>query len=281
MALRGKKPVDRPQRLKLLMSGPAGVGKTTAAIQMPNPYIIDTESGSVHYGDLIEESGGAVFESSTIDDVLVEVRALMTDKHPYKTLVIDPVTTLFNNAVDEGERAVGTEFGKHYAHANAKFKRLCNLLTAIDMNVVVTAHEKREYGEDMKVVGMTYDGYKKLDYIFDLWLQLSRTRGHEDRTATVHKTRLDAFPDASEFPWSYSELIKRFPRKQLESGVKSVSLATAEEVAKFNALYKRLTEDEIKATGINKAITKYGQPEDWRSDQIESAIKLIEDVQTS
>ena len=44
MALRARKPEAVTKRLKLFMFGPAGVGKTTAAIQFPNSYIIDCET---------------------------------------------------------------------------------------------------------------------------------------------------------------------------------------------------------------------------------------------
>ena len=44
--LRARKPEAVTKRLKLFMFGPAGVGKTTAAIQFPNSYIIDAERGS-------------------------------------------------------------------------------------------------------------------------------------------------------------------------------------------------------------------------------------------
>ena len=46
MTLRGKKPESVEKRLKLLMYGTAGVGKTTAAISFPAPYLIDTERGA-------------------------------------------------------------------------------------------------------------------------------------------------------------------------------------------------------------------------------------------
>ena len=53
MALRAKKPEAVTKRLKLFMFGPAGVGKTTAAIQFPNSYIIDCERGTENYDKLI------------------------------------------------------------------------------------------------------------------------------------------------------------------------------------------------------------------------------------
>ena len=46
MALRGKKPEAVEKRMKALFFGPAGVGKTTAAIQFPAPYLIDTDRGA-------------------------------------------------------------------------------------------------------------------------------------------------------------------------------------------------------------------------------------------
>jgi len=44
--LRARKPEAVVKRLKMFMFGPAGVGKTTAAIQFPNSYIIDAERGT-------------------------------------------------------------------------------------------------------------------------------------------------------------------------------------------------------------------------------------------
>ncbi|HHX4254290.1 TPA: AAA family ATPase [Legionella anisa] len=46
MALRARKPETIEKRLKVLFYGDAGVGKTTAAIQFPKPYLIDTEKGA-------------------------------------------------------------------------------------------------------------------------------------------------------------------------------------------------------------------------------------------
>ena len=276
MALRGKKPEERTQRLKLLLSGAAGVGKTTAAIQMPRPYIIDTEAGSTHYGDIIEKAGGVVYSATDVDDVIAEVRSLYTENHDYLTLVIDPITTLFNNAVDDAERRVGNDFGRHYGEANKKFKRLCGLLTSIDMNVIVTAHEKNEYGEDMKVVGKTFDGFKKLDYIFDLWLQLSRERGKSNRTASVSKTRLIEFPDQAEFPWTYEAIAERFGKERLEKGTQTKELATPEQVGRFNALLNRLDAIEQKQLGLTVALTKLGDPEDWPQERMAKCLENID-----
>jgi peptidoglycan-associated lipoprotein len=130
------------KRLKLFMFGPAGVGKTTAAIQFPNSYIIDAERGTENYDKLITASGSAVFQSSDMQEITQEVKALLTNKHEYRTLVIDPITTAYNDLLDKSELKVGSEFGRHYGEANKHMKRLANLIMALDMNVIVTAHAK-------------------------------------------------------------------------------------------------------------------------------------------
>lgn len=218
MALRGQKPQEVSKRLKALLYSPAGVGKTTAAIQMPRPYIIDSEQGSVHYGALIEESGGAVFNTTSIHEVIEEVKELASTKHPFRSIIIDPFTPIYDTIVDEGEERVGTDHGRHYGYAGKFCKRLFNLLGQIDMNVLVTCHAKNLYGDKMAILGTTFDGWKKLDYLYDLVFELVKVGSGVDarRQAIVRKTRLDAFPDGSMFDWSYEELAARCGRDVLE-----------------------------------------------------------------
>lgn len=286
MPLRGKKPEDRKQRLKLLLSGPAGVGKTTAAIQMPKPYIIDTEQGSMHYGNVIDKAGGVVAELSDVDEVIGEVRALMTEKHEYLTLVIDPITTLYSNEMDRAEanNRSGNSF-QMFATVNRKFKRLCNLLSAVDMNVIVTAHEKKEYEvvkqangkSSPEEVGKTFDGYKKLDYVFDLWLQLEKDRRSKDRHAVVSKTRLSEFPDGDRLPWTYEELRKRYGAERLEKGVKTLDLATPEQIREFKFCMDEIGEDAAKRLGIHKALSTVEDVSDLTADRISKGIALMKE----
>src|SRR5688572_12654440 len=118
MSLRAKKPVETSKRLKLLMFGGAGDGKTRGSLQFPKPYIIDTERGTENYGKYIEDAGGVVFQTNDMSDVIQEVKSLLTVKHDYCTLVIDPITTLYNDLLDKCEQKVGSDFGKHYQAAN-------------------------------------------------------------------------------------------------------------------------------------------------------------------
>src|SRR5215213_2750748 len=233
-ALRAKKPEAVTKRLKLFMFGPAGVGKTTAAIQFPNSYIIDAERGTENYDKLITASGSAVFQTNDMNEVLAEIKSLLTEKHEYRTLVLDPITTLYNDLLDKCEQQVGADFGRHYGAANKVMKRLANLIMALDMNVVITAHAKVEYGQNYAKLGYTFDGWKQLDYWFDLVVELGK-KGKK-RMAVVRKTRIETFPDEDVFEWSYDAIKKRYDASILEREARTVSLATSEQVREIKEL---------------------------------------------
>ena len=233
-ALRAKKPEAVTKRLKLFMFGPAGVGKTTAAIQFPNSYIIDCEKGTENYDKLVSASGSVVFQTTDINEVLQEVKSLLTEKHEYRTLVIDPITTIYNDLLDKCEAQVGADFGRHYGAANKVMKRLANLIMALDMNVVITAHAKTEYGENLRKLGYTFDGWRQLDYWFDLVVEL--TKKGKKRIGKVVKTRIETFPDEDAFEWSYDAIKRRYDVNVLEKEASQVKLASPEQVREIKDL---------------------------------------------
>ncbi len=238
--LRAVKPEAIEKRLKALFYGAAGVGKTTAAISFPKPYLIDTEKGAENsqYTKILKEKGGAVFQTSDFDELMHEVRALLTEKHDYKTLIIDPLTTLYNDLLDKSAVKNGTEFGRHYNEANKQVKHLLNLLLRLDMNVIITSHAKNEYGTDMKVIGTTFDCYKKLDYLFDLVFEIQK-RGKE-RVGVIRKSRIETFPDGDQFPFSYDTIADKYGREILERDAKPQELATPDQVKEIERLIELL-----------------------------------------
>jgi hypothetical protein len=238
MALRATKPEAVTKRLKLFMYGGAGAGKTTAAVQFPEAYIIDGEKGTENYDKLITTNGGVVFHTTDMHEAITEVKALLTEKHKYRTLVIDPITALYNDLLDKSEAKVGSEFGRHYGEANKTMKRLANLIMSLDMNVVITAHAKKEFGANLAVLGETFDGWKQLDYWFDLVIELSKEKRKKNapRFGTVMKTRIESFPDGDKFQWSYEEIRKRWDIATLEREATTVVLASSEQVMEMKDL---------------------------------------------
>jgi len=241
MALKAKKPAMIESRLKALFYGNAGVGKTMAAIQFPKPYIIDTEGSTnkTQYVREIEKVGGAVLMTVDFDEMVNEVRELLTTQHEYKTLVIDSLTLLYNDLLEKAERKVGTEFGRHYGEANRRMKQLLNLLFRLDMNVIITSHSKNEYGQNLAVLGQTFDCYKKLDYLFDLVFEIQK-RG-STRVGVVKKSRIETIPDGDQFTFSYNEIAEKYGRKVLERDAIAQELATdsdAKEIVRLIELLK-------------------------------------------
>ncbi len=270
--LKAKPPSSEAARLKCLLYGEAGVGKTWAAIGMPKPYIIDTERSSAHYAERITAGGGVVLETLDMQEIIDQVSALLTERHSYLTLVIDSFTPVYEAALDDAEKKVGSEFGRHYGEANKSCKRLFRLLSMLDMHVIVTSHSKNEYGDGMKVMGQVHDGWKKLPYLFDLSLYL--TREGALRYAKVVKTRFEAFPDQSRFEWSIEELARRVGDKW-EAAVKPVEMATPEQVARMEELVKELS---LPAETVEKLWTKAGVDgfKDMTAEQIAQAVVFYE-----
>lgn len=254
MALRAKKPEAVEKRLKALFYGSAGVGKTTAAIQFPRPYLIDTEKGAENdqYTKLLNNAGGVIFQTSDFDELMKEVTALSTEKHEYKTLIIDPLTTLYNDLLDKSALKTGTDFGRHYSAANKKVEHLINLLYRLDMNVIITAHSKALYGQNMAIIGDTFDCYKKLDFVFDLVLEIQK-RGR-DRIAIVKKSRIESFADTEPFTFSYGAIAKFYGKEILERDAVPQELATEEQITEIIRLIDLLkVPEEVYRKWLDKA----------------------------
>lgn len=288
MALRGKKPEAIKKRLKLFLYGPAGVGKTTAACQFPKPYLIDTEKGAENeeYVQLLKKAGGAYYFTCDFDEMLSEVKALLSEKHGYKTVIIDPLTVLYNDLIDQNIKAIAgrkkgmkeddeevTAYGRHKGVPDRKIKHLLNLLLRLDMNVVVTSHAKGKWerdGDKIKQVGVTYDCYNKLDYLFDLGIELQK-RGNA-RWGVVTKTRMSkSFVDGDEFEFSYDAVAERYGRDVLEADAKPEALATPEQVAELARLIEVFQQP---AEEVDKWLDKAGaaDPTELPADAVQKWI---------
>ena len=283
MALRGKKPEAIEKRLKALFFGAAGVGKTTAAIQFPRPYLIDTERGAENpqYVKKLKDAGGLYFFTTDADDLIVELRSLLSEKHPYQTVIIDPLTIIYNDLLDKAADEVGTDFGRHKGPADRKIKHILSLLLRLDMNVIVTSHAKPKWarakdskGRDTVVdEGTTFDCYGRLDYLFDLVFEIQK-RG-VDRMGIVRKTRVDSFPEGDVFPFSYEEISKRYGRGILEKESVPIALATEDQLKILAELLEhRKDGDQLKDKWLEKSGAE--TLEEMSSDQIAKCIVYLQ-----
>jgi len=178
---------EKKRRLKLFLYGGYGVGKTVFSLQFPKPYVIDMEKGTNPYIDDFEFDYTCTNDP---DEIFELVKWLSKNKHKYQTLIFDSITPYWEALQDKWQkiflkRKVGTpgykvEYydmqPKDWMPVKNEFRRLTRMLTDIDMNVVITAHEKDKYEgfmtKEQKVIGKTFDGEKSLPYLFDIVLRL-------------------------------------------------------------------------------------------------------------
>jgi hypothetical protein len=233
-----------PSKPKILVFGKAGVGKTFTSLDFPKCYYIDSENGASrsHYTDKLDKAGGVYLGveqgSQDFDEVIAQVKALTTEKHDHKTLIIDSITKLFNIEIAKEmdrlqDKNKEDAFGLSKKPAVKKTRQLLNWLDKIDMNVILIAHEKALWS-DGKQVGVTYDAWEKLEYELDLVFNIIKQG--DTRKALIKKSRLTGFPDGGNFDWSYTEFAKRYGAEVIERQTEAVTLATPEQLAELKGL---------------------------------------------
>lgn len=285
MALKGKKPEAKEKRLKLFLYGPAGVGKTTAALQFPNSYVIDMEKGTDYYSESMNKSGSAVLQTVSAEDIKNEIRSLLTEKHEYRTLIIDPITQLYNSLQDKWTRIFEKhsksdaseiqDFGMRYwGRVKAEYKSIQRMLLSLDMNVIITSHQKDVYGAGMQKVGVGPDSMKGDSYVFDMVFRLDNINGK--RIAFTEKERAEIgknkFPES--FEWSYANFTKFYGQDIIERVAAPVVMATKKQVAEVTHLLDVVKLDD---TVISDWFTK-ADVETWdemQGDKIQKCIDFI------
>lgn len=273
-----------PSKPKVLIYGKPGVGKTFNSLDFPACYFIDTEGGALqsHYTDKLAASGGVYFgpEQGSIDfdTVIEQVQALATEKHPYKTLIIDSISKMFNTAISVEAERLGDKnaFGADKKPAVARMRRLVNWLSRIDMNVILISHEKPEWGQDGKgqrvEIGSTFDCWDKLEYELDLCLNIIKSG--PTRTARVRKSRLVSFPDASTFPWSYKDFAKLYGEDVIQKQSTQIALATEEQLKEMDKL---LSVVKLPDGQVDKWLSS-AQVDSWSEMSTERTAKAIEHI---
>lgn len=228
------------KRLKFLLWGDSGVGKTTLALQFPKPVVIDLEGGTELYGDAFDFD---VLRASTADEVMQAVEWLLTHPHGYRTLVIDPITVYWDALqkkwsdifLRRNKASKGYKFEfydlqpRDWMTVKAEFKELIRKLIALDMNVIVTARQKVQYADGgfMRAIGETFDGEKSLPYLFDTIVHLYRDEKGRFFGENL-KDRSNRLPPGA-FECSYARLEELFGRKALGRKARPMALASPEQ----------------------------------------------------
>lgn len=282
--LRGTKPEPKEKRLKMFLFGPSGIGKTMAALQFPQNYIIDMERGTDHYHEIINKMNSNVFQSVDPDSIKEEVKTFLTTKHNFLTLTIDPFTQYYN-AVQEKWNALFTEYARHkkesdmqdfgmryWAKVKSEIKATQRMMLSGDFNLIVTAHQKDVYGPGMSKIGVSYDSMKGDEHIFDYVFRLDFVGGKRMAIKIKERSEIgqDKFPDT--FEWSYDNFKKYYGKNILEKEHTPLLLASADQVKRTKELIALFN---ISSDDQNKWLKKC-DAENFEDVTQESIIKYIE-----
>ena len=282
--LKGKAPAEvLPGKTKGVIFGASGVGKTWFTLSFPTPYYIDTEGGAdlKHYQNRLAAANGVYMGTAEgsldFNAVVDQIQALATEKHPYKTLIIDSITKLYQIAIANEQERLGEKdvFGASKKPAIAGMRRLVNWISRLDMNVWFVAHEVTEWGDvngQRQEVGKIPDIWDKLIYELHLTLRVIRQgKTTLPPVAIVHKSRLTGFGMMDRFPLEYAEFATRYGKDYIEGETKPIILAKPEQVSEIVRLVELL---KISAEEQEKMLTK-ASADKWEELSTEMAAKAI------
>lgn len=271
----------KPSKPKILVSGRPGVGKSWTALDFPGCYFIDCEGGAnlEHYLEKLTRSGGFYLGpdqgANDFSVVTEEIITLATTEHPFRTLVIDSYSKIFNTQVsadyermEKAGRDMEKTFGAEKKGAINWTRRWLRWFEKLDMNVILICHEKDKY-KDGKLEGVTFDGWDKLEHELHLALNVFKQGG--SRMARVAKTRLKEFKDAEVFEWSFESFAAKYGRDVIEAEAKHVEMSTPEQAKRYTELMSAVKVDPK----IAEKWEENGGPEDLSKEDLQKRIDYL------
>ena len=144
-----KKPVDRASIITI--TGDAGTGKTTLANTFPKPIFIRVEDGLQAIEESIRPDAFPIIKS--VDQIMDQLKALVTEEHDYKTVVIDSVTqleTLFSEHIIASDpkkpKSLNAAMGGYgngrnaVANLHGRVRKAAQMLNDKGVHVIFIAH---------------------------------------------------------------------------------------------------------------------------------------------
>lgn len=189
------------KRLKILIYGPSGSGKSRAALSFPRCAVIDSEGGVDLYRGHPSVQPFHVIATKTIADLENAIAFIEFDKgSTFDTLVVDCITVFYDTLREAIARSgKGGEMGfREWSKLNTRMKNAYSKLTNLPVHVVVIAREATEYetvNGELRKTGTKPDGDKSMAYNFDLVIRMN-----DDHSGTVKKSRAHQLGESGRLP---------------------------------------------------------------------------------
>lgn len=274
--MRGKKPeLVKRSKPKFILSGKSGVGKTFLMLEFPKPFIIDCEGGAVEpqYVEKMKKVGawymGKEDGSQDFKNVIDQIKELATTKHDYQTLVLDSFSKLYNLTAAIAEETVGNIYAADKKAAQKPTRQLQIWMDKLDMSIALVCHSKAKWENGQPVGVTTFDGWDKLEYDLNLWLELVQTGKRRD--LVVRKSRIDGFVLGNSYPADYETFAKLYGQDVIEKPVEQFTLASPTQIVILKDLVAtfNVSEEDQKKALKKRDVDDY---DELSSEQVEEMI---------
>ncbi|GAG93830.1 unnamed protein product [marine sediment metagenome] len=228
-----KKATMEDAKIKCMVWGDSGTGKSRFGLSAPSPLVIDTEDSTSLYSNEFDffvgkidatkkEQRNAVMLTATI------IEEIEQGQYPQiKTLVVDCLTDI----LEEVESASATQYEKTlggktvldlnavqktkwYAFRRNNIRRMIDRLKALPLNLILVCRSKDVWGQvqgKMQPIGKTYDAHELTEWLMDVVIKLDK-KG-KDITATVTKSRIGDLAETIEVTKGYQSIIEAVGKK--------------------------------------------------------------------
>lgn len=210
-----KKSELKDARLKILIWGSPGSGKSRFALSAPKPLVIDLEGGTRLYSNeynfyIAEVDTGSENTANCCTLAYSIADEIIAGEYPdVETLIIDPVTDLLEAlerySARNYEKIIGKDVmelnaiqkTKWYAYRRDKARAVLDKLKNLPVNLILVARSKLQWGNgsDGKMIatGETYDALPIVESLMDVVINLKKD-GNEKYSAEVKKSRIGNLP---------------------------------------------------------------------------------------
>lgn len=135
-------PLDH--KIKALIYGSSGVGKTVFGGSAPKPIFASAEWGLLSLAD----QAPSFVEIKTLADLSGLYDFLKNEKHDYETLVIDSISEINEIIKNNIVKEVWTMSIKHWWELLTRITRMLKKFKELDMHVIFIAHEQFEKDDE-------------------------------------------------------------------------------------------------------------------------------------
>lgn len=196
-------------RIKMLLAGESGSGKTKFIKQFPKPFIIAARPGF----EVLADENIPYTEFRSVNDFNTVVKAIRHGNLEVETVVIDCLDEIHRRLMLLRQIEQGRNYDRpdDYTWVGQIIHQGLMLLTSLDVNVVCITHVQEDKTDDLDVPAFKPNisgrlGTAILNYFdYRVFLKTNYLLNEDDESKGFYHSTLQSVPTES-YPWCYSTL---------------------------------------------------------------------------